>query len=672
MIFTIKKIINVAIIVIATFILLIASHNAFSIGNQLKFYTDESYLMNIPFGTHSHWLQPWRAYLETVPAKKFLDGIGIVFQEKQNPKLIAQMLAKHGVRHARFEISWGMLDYGDETKLITNKETEFKNRLIALKNFGIRPLILLNSNHGLPCPIKLQNKRVTTTAHIGDRKIILDSVNNLSVGYSGLSNISGKKWAAEALITEIRGNQITISKPLSKNIMAGSSIEIATLKYKPFSSPGTIDYQETLSGWFNYINTIAGFVTKTLETENNDDKGFDLEIWNELTFGSNFLNINSYYEHQLDEHYSKKDISNNLIGETARYIDNHSNDFLGVKITNGFANTIPWPASSQLPPRIHALSKHPYPKFKKYPQDEPKSKPVNALGLRDLEFQSKFTPHYSTFFPESSATGLLSSTIVRDMAPITSEVHGVDHGRYGRKISGQVVSTPIWITEANVSPSNYDPNISNERALKIKAKAAARYFCFFLNKGAERLYLFAAGGRWKDNNLAVVQENFLKYAFSNSDYPIKDDFYISPALKVLKRICDQMTLNIDSDLVDIKQLKIISITDSHNHYQFQGNNIEKHPNLYNRDVFTFLPFQVNQKKFVIPYYIMTRNLMEDMVSESFTIKINGEQLSKASVQVYDPINNRKLPVSTKYSHDNLSIKLTATDYPYLLIINNNT
>jgi hypothetical protein len=48
-------------------------------------------------------------------------------------------------------------------------------------------------------------------------------------------------------------------------------------------------------------------------------------------------------------------------------------------------------------------------------------------------------------------------------------------------------------------------------------------------------------------------------------------------------------------------LTLDSITDTHNHYQFAGAGTAAHPNLYDRDVFAFLPFQVNAKRFVIPY-----------------------------------------------------------------------
>lgn len=625
-------------------------------------YTDPAQFTSLPFGTHSHWLQPWRAYLETVPAQTFLDGIGIVFKPKQNPELIAQMLSKHGIRQARFEIGWGALDYDDETKL--KRKARFVPRLLALKKYGIRPLILLNANHGRPCPVKVFKHTLAADARAGDTQIQLQDVSGLRVGYSGLSKLSEKGWAAEYLITNISGNTVELSQPLSQDIKAGTSVPIATLKYRPFSVPDSDDYQETMEGWKRYVGTVASFVTDTLGTQTSSDKGFDLEIWNELTFGSNFLYINKYYTGEPYD-YDEKSIWSNLVEEAADYVDAHSLDFQGVQITNGFSNTIPWPASSTLPARIRALSRHPYPKLRHYPQDERRSKPINALYQK--EDKSAFVPTYSVFFPEYIATALQTETLVRNMAPITSKIYRKEYGRYARKIDGKVIPAPVWITEVNTSPIRFDSNITDERALAIKAKTTARYFCFYLNKGVERVYLYRAAEQ--DRNLGIVKESFLDYTEQNTVYPNDDSTYTSPALKALGRIVAKMREQVDPNLKNTRQLEVVSISDTHNHYQFKGNETTAHPNLYDRDVFAFLPFQVNAQKFVIPYYVMTRNVNKDLMPEKFAVEIKGVKGDGASVTAYDPIKDKNIPVKVKkISSESLSLELTTTDYPYLLII----
>ena len=49
-------------------ILCLACGAASGQGGITKPYIDARHLTAIPFGGHSHWAQPWRAYMETVPA----------------------------------------------------------------------------------------------------------------------------------------------------------------------------------------------------------------------------------------------------------------------------------------------------------------------------------------------------------------------------------------------------------------------------------------------------------------------------------------------------------------------------------------------------------------------------------------------------------------------------
>ena len=634
-------------------------------GALTRAYTDPTQLTSIPFGAHSHWLQPWRSYLDTVRATRFLNGTGVQWNvsNSANQELVAAMLAKHGIHQARVEIGWGKIDYDDESKLIPQTAKELRATLLAFKKYGIRPRILLNANQGAPCPVKVFQVTATDYAGPGDKGIQVEDASRLVVNHSGLSNLTDY-WAAESLITNIDENNITLSKPLPNEIQVGDHISIATLKYRPFEPPGTNDYKATIAGWQRYVGTVAKFASGVLGTTQSADKGFDMEIWNELSFASNFLYINSYYDSSGSYEYDEESIYNNLVQATAAYVNAHPTDFQGVRLGNGFANTIPWPTASQQPGRIFALDKHPYRDREKYPRDQSQELQINALGQED---SSNFVPTYSTLFPEYYATGLTGATIVRDMGPITTDVNGDKHGRNSRVINGKVVPTYTWITEVNINPRANDGNITTERALAVKAKTTARYFSFFLNKGATQVDLFAAAGGNKE--WAIVKQNFLDYAEGNNVYPTDDSSYTSPALATVGRMVSKMSQQLDRNLANTRPLQVVSISDKHNHYQFAGDGSAAHPNLYNRDVFAFLPYQVNAKRFMIHYYVMTRDVMKDLPPEQFTVQIKGIKGSGASVTAYDPIKNRNVPVVVNgRGSDNLSLNLTATDYPYLLTI----
>lgn len=629
-------------------------------------YTNPEQFTSVPFGAHSHWLQPWRAYSETVPATTFLQGTGIQWNlsNSVNQELVAQMVARNGIARARVEITWNHIDFDDETKIIPNSANTFRSQLLALKKYGIRPLILVNAHHGQPCPTKFVERAIAADARSGDTTVQLNDVSELKIGYSGLSYVGDDK-AAGFLITKIDGNTLTLSKPLPKDIKAGTNVVIATLKYRPFSPPDTEDYKNTMAGWQRYVGTVAKFVADVLGTTQSPDKGFDLEIWNELSFGSYFLYINSYYA-QKPYNYNEDSIWDNLVKETVAYVEAHPADFQGVFITNGLANTIPWPASSKNPARVTAISKHPYAGRKNYPDDEPdNTRPINALFQED---KSKFIPKYSAYFPEYFATVLQTETMVRDMGPITSEIGGTKHGRYAREIKGLVIPNPVWMTEINISPVEDNSDVTAERAMQLKAKTTARYLCFFLNKGVTQVHLFAAEGG--DKALGIVNENFLKYAEQpNAIYPNNDTSYTSPSLAVIARMVAKMKQQVDPNLKNTRELQVVSISDTHDHYQFAGDGTAAHPNLYDRDVFVFLPYQVNAQRFIIPYYVMTRDITKDLAPEQFMVQIKGLKGEGASLTAYDPINNKDIPVVVNNKGaDTLSVTLTATDYPYLLTI----
>jgi hypothetical protein len=626
-------------------------------------YIDERHLTALSFGAHSHWLQPWRAYQETLPVRRFLDAQGIVVElpRSEDPELLATMLARHGMRHARIEIGWAFVNYWDESKL--NHAERLQALLQACEKHGLRPLILLNSNSGVPGPTDFSERALAREAKKGDRRVELTDVNHLRIGYSGLANLSDYR-ASEAIITGIEGKAILLSKPLPKDLgKPGTKVLVSTLRYRPFSAPGSEDYRNSVGGWKRYVSMVAEFVTSALGSQTGSDRGFDLEIWNELTFGSSFLSINNYYEPKLVE-YKEEGIWEGLVRETAELVDQHPDQFRGVTLVDGFRNTIPWPASSREPRRIGVLSAHPYPVPRVFPRDEPTGPAMNALFTADDG--PSFTPTYSVLFPEYSATALQTETTVRDIAPITTPIYGTPHGRNARVIDGKVAPCPMWFTEIGIHPKEYGI-ADREAASRLKAKVIARNACFYPGKGVERIYFFSALGG--DTGYGLVADHFAEYSTTTKRYPTDDASYVSPALRTLANIAAQMKIDVDLGLTATRALSLKSITDTHNRAQFQGDGSPRHPSLFDRDVFVFLPFQANRHRFVIPYYVMTRDITKELPPEQFTITIQGIDGRRSSVTSYDPMVDRKVPIDVKASTSNaLTVEIQAADYPYLLVI----
>ncbi len=625
-------------------------------------YIDERHLTALPFGAHSYWLQPWRAYQETVPATRFLEaqGIGLTLPQGESPELIARMLADHGITRGRIEIGWASLHFDDETRL--NDQERLKSLLLACKSHRIRPLILLNAHSGVPGPIEASERVLAREAKKGDRRLELVNAEGLKADFSGLANLT-EYWASEVLITRIDGREVELSRPLPRDLGGpGAKVLVTTLKYRPFSAPGTDDYRRTIAGWTAYVRTIARFVAETLGTRANADRGFDMEIWNELTFGSRFLSINNYYEPKPFR-YDETAIWTDLVRETADFAARHPDDFLGVTLVDGFRNTIPWPASSREPARIGAMSSHPYFPRKVYPADEPEGPLVNAAFVEEPR---GFRPAFTAMFPEYYATALQTESVVRDMAPINTPIYGVQHGRDARVIAGKIAPCPLWFTEKGMHAREFGLN-DRRAALRVKAKMVARTACFFAGKGVERIYFFTAVGG--DLEFGLILDDFVEYAKAHRTYPADDARYVSPALLTLGRIAARMRAGLDPKLAETRPITVASVADAHDHVQFRGDGRPEHPNLWNRDVLAILPFQVNRKRFVIPYYVMTYDVTKELAPEEYTVRIRGIDGRGASVDAYDPMADVQVPSKIESGDaDGLTVILQATDYPYLLTI----
>jgi hypothetical protein len=630
-------------------------------GSLSSAYTNPSYQTGIPFGDHSHWIQPWRGYLETVAASQFLNGIGVNFggydvnvNGYENPDLVMQHLSKYGVKAARIEIGWGDLDWNDAlTGFYANWYTSV---LQACKKWGIRPTILLNSNSGMPCPLGRWNVTATATAGAGSTALQVSDTSGIVPGYTGVSDLT-EWWAAEAIVTNVTANTIYLSKPLPNTIQSGATVSLAILKYRPFSPVGTNDYNNTVAAWNRYVQVISQFAAAILGTG-----GFDVEVWNELTFGSHFLNINDYYGTPLYSGFDGSTIYTALPQAVAATLSAQS-AFGSVGIADGFANTMPWPASSTEPARVNAISKHPYPRLLTYPANDPGGWMINAL----LQVENtSFVPSYYASFPEYYGTANQTEHVLRDMSPITTDIYGVNHGRNARVINGQVVPCAAWITEIGWNPSE-NGITDTATALKLKAKTTARFLCFYLGKGAQKVMIYNTDAG--DLSWGIALDAFNAYAVTNTVYPANDSGYVSPALLVTQRIVNAMRYQLDGNLTNTRKLQVISVSDTHDHYQYLGDGTAAHPALYDRDVLTILPVQVNANRLVIPYYVMTRNVMQSLAPEPFTITLGGVNPATAKVSAFDPINNVAVPVTVSAGTNGaLTLGVTATDYPYLLTI----
>jgi len=138
-----------------------------------------------------------------------------------------------------------------------------------------------------------------------------------------------------------------------------------------------------------------------------------------------------------------------------------------------------------------------------------------------------------------------------------------------------------------------------------------------------------------------------------------------------------------TDVNVTRALTLQSIAQLGNDAQFQGDGTPQHPTLYNRDVLGVFPFQVNDDTFVVPAYVMTRDIATnydtsapasdetrwDLPPESYQIQLGGIDGNAATVTAYDPLNDESVPAQiVASSPTSVTVQVQLTDSPRLLRI----
>ena len=656
-----------------------------SAGGVMTDPIDPSYLTQLPFGKTSFWVQPWRAYLETRPASGLGESLGVNFNIRPpEAETTARLLHDSGFTLARRELPWDSLSYADPTKF--REEASVDTILSALHKNGLRPLLLLNANAGDPAPSIALNLETTSATPAGARAVHLTRASAASVvagktGFNGLS-FGG---SPDTLITRVTSAHVgTLSRPLSHALRAGAHLG-TTLLYAPFTSPllpnGAANpaFQATLQGWLSYVSTVSKKAASIF-----GPGGYDLEVWNELTFGSQFLNAEHYYlQNGAGNPAVSKPIRTALLDATVSFVRNPSNGISpNVGISDGFASESPFPSGVQ-PLGLTALSKHPYHPARSYPS--PQTKRHSHAGSGGTR---PFTPTFQSDLPEYFLTGISTETLVRDLSPFKTSIYGTPHGREVGPPGGRPVQK--WITEYNlgslsgtpVGPDEVTPDSSVRLApadrAHFEAKALLRSLVAMVSSGISREYFYAAA----PGPLGLISPSFVSAERANpGSYP--GDQFGGETMTGFRNMLNGFRGPGPGGAP--RQIKLLSIAQSGNHAQFSGNGTAAYPNLYDRDVLAVFPFQSSPTRFVIPVYDMTRDLFTvyspnapstdvhrfDLPDETFRITLGNlpETENAPAVGAYDPLRNESTPAQLISRAGNTAVfQFAATDYPRLLTI----
>lgn len=647
----------------------------------------------LEFGQRSHWLQPWKGYLDTPPAARLREAPGINFNvSPEEAEATARLLALSGFRRARVEIPWGKMDYHHPDRLAD--EASVRRVLVALRRARLRPLILLNANHGGPAPALRFEARIAEAAPEGSRSIRLDPPTARAVvpGKTGIDAVTpGTTRAPDILVTSVDPAGVArLARPLPRALEPGGH-PATTLRYGPFGPPELGDgspnpaFEETIRGWLTYVRGVTRLVGAIFP-----HGGYDVEVWNELSFGSDFLSTGNYFD---PPPAGRGDVKGELLARTVDWLRDARNRVGPIRIGNGFASQTPFAAPSTSPPGLTALDKHPYPPRRSFPADAVFNgvEPLDATGRVDGResapdrIEDGFIPRYDAFFPEYFLTAIQTEHLVRDVSPIPTDVYDTEHGRSATGPDGRTLD--VWVTEIGMDPGGGDParpgalpgaagpGLTDDEVRHLQAKAALRTLVSFVNKGVSAVDLFAAGPA-SGEQFALVAPEFLAAA-ARSRRGLVSSERGGEVMDAVRRL--EAVLTPIGAPRPRRPLVLEEVADLTGRAQFRGDGTPEHPSLYDRDVVGFFPFQLDETRWAVPVYVMTRNLTTpyastgdsryDLPEEPYRLTVAGVDARRARVSLYDPLTGRLAPArATATEGGRLEIELLLTDSPRILVL----
>jgi len=677
---------------------------------------------NVPFGIISYFNHPWRGYMDTWPASRYLDIVGANWNvDSKYAAAMAPILKECGFRGLRIEIGWCMVNWED--KMDPGQRQRFQDQLRVFKANGIRPLILLNAHHGVPCPMRDVAVELLADVKPGDRSFKVKDGSNIRVGFTGPPDL--EYIAAYPLITKVDADGTChLSAPMRDSLKAGL-YRLQELKYQPLQGAKLKDgtdtsasMRATLDGWMRYAIEVASAAREAVGDDK--DSGFDIEVWNELTFGSNFLDIGNYYNPRIEyaegwTHRRERPLSpefrpdartkfsidgfQTLLALTIDHFSEPKNGFPGVRVISGFANQWPWDSGTGLWMNQPGFSRHFYTGgWRDCTPTETlfkvNSGTIDALGNFDGEKDGKdwhsikpgsnFVPTFRMGMPEFYFTGFKTESLSRDVMPDSRLSYFGGHGRYTH--NGDFKTAEIWQTEVNYDRSPFIQKLVAEGAKhddpklalvdrRLADKAMLRQYVFQSHQGLYRLMLFALHG--DDWSLGMLPNEFYKALDEGKDARE----FLPPGFKALARM--KAMFEEGQPLVAPRQLVVKELIEHKPRLAIPGKGTPEHPHQWHRDWFAFMPYQLTAKKFAIPYNVVTLNMTHewdkskdkldparyDMPEQEFDVLIGNIAGKTAKVSAYDPLSGKTVPVKVLDGDaTTLRVRILAVDYPRVLLV----
>jgi hypothetical protein len=413
---------------------------------------------------------------------------------------------------------------------------------------------------------------------------------------------------------------------------------------------------------------------------------FDVEIWNELNMSSQYLNESKYFN-PVPDPGSTGSVDDVLLARTIQMLRDPANGLTDVQVGDGFANQTPFVSGATVPPGTNAIDKHPYQWADYFPAQAENGSPINALGTTALikvagALVEAFRPTFTSFFPEYFLSGLQNETLLRDLSPTTTMIRGVPHGA----AAAPPGSAPpaMWITEDNLDAyQGYVLGMPPADLPELQAKGALRLFVSYASEGVPAIDLYAAKSTPSVQGYPTYQLIPPGYFSAVDANPSSDpDGLGGITMQAVGRLA--ATLSGAQSITSPRQLSLNAIATNSQNTQFMGNGTSAYPNLYDRDVLAFFPFQLSSNSFVAAVYVETRDVARaymstpapgytpyDLPPEDYHLTIGNLNGQTATVSLTDPLTGTAQPATIiSRTSSTIVVDLPVTDSPRMLTIRN--
>ncbi len=618
-------------------------------------------------GSTSHYLQPWRTLIQTRSYDTLRNGIGTQNSGWHDAASLP-MLAEHGFRHIRSAWNWNQVSYTHPNR-ISPADPDYRAAvayLRAIKAAGMRPLLVLQAFNQGPCPALATTIPLAQSYVAGQATMTLAGTRGLVPDYSGPyafwtpASVTIAKYcdpransAPAAFFTRFDGNVATLSKPLAVDIPAGGAgIIIHTLKFKPFGQAGSADYAATMDGWVGYVEAVSKIMQEIYGTAGHADLGFDLEIWNELTFGSQFLDINNYYAPPVatmsNDATGQPAVWGDILKRTSAHIEANPADYAGVRVVNGFTNTTPFFSAPAMPVAISAMSKHAYPSLLAFPaQDE-------GVLLDSTGQRTSFKPTYTFFAPEAAFSDVQVYELFYDVAEVTNMSSGTPRGIHSRRIDGVTEPVDLWMTEVGTPTAEH--GVTQRDAMwRLLAKGLLRIVFFNAAVGVERSYIFKAVG--DPAFFAIVDEA----APTRPTLPVQA---LARALALIRGDGDAAA----GALIPFRYEVTVPAGKTAN-ILWHGDGTPSCPDFRHPDDFVLFPVQVNPKRIAFVYWFHCLDMRRDMIPTRLALTIFGLPGAVGSASAHDPLDDVTYDVKTEAGEKGaINFSSLGSDRPQILLV----